>query len=939
MLRGDSLREMVRSAERAYAHAENNDERRRSRALLNALTQCVDHGNPEYLRAFQALKRFPVDIEEFISSEEFLRGTTMEIWPTLVDDIKAMNPDTICGEHPNYEALLGGATGTGKTTLSQCTNLYQIYLFSCFDMPQRLYGLAGNTPIIFTMMSVNVSITRTAIYKPLREVFVQMPFIRRWVPWNTYIESTLILPEQNVQVIPAQANVTSIVGQAIAGGIIDEVNFMAVIDSSKQVAGRRGDGGKYDQAEETYTNVSRRREGRFQTRGLSMGTLCVLSSTRYKDDFIDRRMEQVRKNNERGVYIFRKKQYEVQPRYVLNPHLETFRLLVGNDRYPTKVLEPHEEAGRDYPENAQVENVPINYRPAFLSDPENALRDVIGIATDTISAFITRRNKIVDAVLLGSNQYGLQNWVTKPVYDLAANEFPEWNPEAMPKTKAEKEIQRFAHVDLSQTKDRCGIAISSIAGTKKIIGENGEIEEAPLFKVEAIFALKPSALHPVEMGEIRRFLMQLVDFYKISLVEVTFDGFQSKDSQQILMRSGIVSREISMDTKMEPYEYLRRALYEDRIAMVEHELCRTELSRLELHVIKEKIDHPPKGCFTGDTRIALLDGTQPTFEELAKRYGPDETFPVYSMGPDGVCVGQGRNPRVTRENAELVEVTLDNYQVIRCTPDHLFMTLDGEWVQAQNLTPDVSIMPLYRTRAYKGGWSDYERVWCPRRNRRLLTHQMAAGLPEGAPAGFHVHHKDENKANNVPGNLELIAQADHARKHTTKRHQTDTFYVSRLREGHKQYRENGGNEKSRLNMLRLYDEGILKRGRAPCCIEGCEKPSQAKGMCDVHYQQHRRVRLKAERSAKQTNHRILSVRRLDERADVWDITVDVHHNFALSSGVFVHNSKDCSDAMCGSIYGAATSRFSRGIAAFRDKDGKVVQAPILSERPQRIERS
>ncbi|HEX6817120.1 MAG TPA: DNA gyrase subunit A, partial [Ktedonobacterales bacterium] len=40
------------------------------------------------------------------------------------------------------------------------------------------------------------------------------------------------------------------------------------------------------------------------------------------------------------------------------------------------------------------------------------------------------------------------------------------------------------------------------------------------------------------------------------------------------------------------------------------------------------------------------------------------------------------------------------------------------------------------------------------------------------------------------------------------------------------------------------------------------------------------------------NHRVVSVRWLDEREDVYDITVDEHHNFLLAGGVFVHNSLD-----------------------------------------------
>ena len=48
------------------------------------------------------------------------------------------------------------------------------------------------------------------------------------------------------------------------------------------------------------------------------------------------------------------------------------------------------------------------------------------------------------------------------------------------------------------------------------------------------------------------------------------------------------------------------------------------------------------------------------------------------------------------------------------------------------------------------------------------------------------------------------------------------------------------------------------------------------------------ARLRA--SAAQVNHTVAAVERLDETADVYDLTVEDYHNFALEAGVFVHNS-------------------------------------------------
>src|SRR5450759_2093452 len=96
------------------------------------------------------------------------------------------------------------------------------------------------------------------------------------------------------------------------------------------------------------------------------------------------------------------------------------------------------------------------------------------------------------------------------------------------------------------------------------------------------------------------------------------------------------------------------------------------------------------GCFTGDTRIKLLDGTEKSFAELAE-LGPDAVFYVSSVDDKGrIVVGEGRNSRTTRRNASLVEVTLDSGEKIRCTPDHRFMLRDGSYKEAQYLTSEDS---------------------------------------------------------------------------------------------------------------------------------------------------------------------------------------------------------------------------------------------------------
>jgi hypothetical protein len=288
------LDERKRDAERAYANALASGYEREARVFKHAAEQIIDHENPEFFNAIARMTRMPVTIDEFMESPEFLgcdqAEPLMEFWPNLKPVIRSMNPDVIAGDPPIHQALMGGATGWGKTHAALATTLYQVYLLSCFDNPHALFRLnRATTPIMFMFMTTSLTVTKRVLYEPFRAVWTNMPYAKRWTRWDTRKESELVL-DNNVQVVPILANLQKILGQAVAGAIVDEINFYAMVEESKQVAGNYGLGGKYDQADIIFTNITRRRARSFTTRGVSIGCICAPSSTRYKGDYIDRKM-------------------------------------------------------------------------------------------------------------------------------------------------------------------------------------------------------------------------------------------------------------------------------------------------------------------------------------------------------------------------------------------------------------------------------------------------------------------------------------------------------------------------------------------------------------------------------------------------------------------------------------------------------------------------
>lgn len=185
----------------------------------------------------------------------------------------------------------------------------------------------------------------------------------------------------------------------------------------------------------------------------------------------------------------------------------------------------------------------------------------------------------------------------------------------------------------------------------------------------------------------------------------------------------------------------------------------------------ETLTSPTWQCLAGETPIPLLDGTTPTIRELAERGGD---FTVYSCDATGRIVpGRGHSARVTHEAAPILEVVLDSGAVVRCTGNHPFLTRSGQWVLAENLTPNTALMPLYRrtsSRAAGDYLTGYEQVYHPATGKYELTHhavyRATVGPPETVWArGEVIHHRDHRKGNNDQRNLGAVSRKGHAQHH------------------------------------------------------------------------------------------------------------------------------------------------------------------------------
>lgn len=287
------------------------------------------------------------------------------------------------------------------------------------------------------------------------------------------------------------------------------------------------------------------------------------------------------------------------------------------------------------------------------------------------------------------------------------------------------------------------------------------------------------------------------------------------------------------------------------------------------------------GCFSGDTLIALADGRTLSFKEIMAEQAAGKEHFCYTIRSDGK-IGLERifNPRMTKASADVMKVTLDNGETIICTPDHSFMMRDGSFKPIEDVAMNDSLMPLYRKFSdFKESGiaiDGYEMVLDPLSGCWLFTHVLADwyNRRQGIyteDEGEHCHHVDFNKLNNNPTNIRRLTAEDHLGLH--REHVGKTLH-----------REDVIEEWKDVDLLAWRREKTKQQWTPEF---RSKRAAAYDTFCKRYFNGDESLACEA---VGRFNHRIVSIERLEERMDVYDIEVPTTHNFALASGVFVHNS-------------------------------------------------
>jgi hypothetical protein len=690
---------------------------------------------------------------EFLTDPFYLSDYGNQLYPVLQQDFVKLftSFDNI------VEVILAGGIRWGKNYFARAAIARMIYEVLMLKDPQKYYNMATSSKLYIVNFSISATHAQNEFFDELKTVIDSSMFFSKY-RINKHLQSEIHfslgggeINRGNLILLSGNSSELSGIGKSIIAGIMDEANFMSDVKNSKRSRGHGKDSNHYSAAWSLYNAVLRRIKLQFvKSNGVIPAKFFIISSQKHEKDFVNTKIDMAETNKDKSVFILRYNNWHTNPKY---QGMKKFKVGINDKNRKSRILSDS-ELGAEF---EKVIDVPYILKQEFIDDFQGAMCDYAGEKFFGKGKFINKakiphifsRNIVpfIDKNVININD---ENLVFNNHYKLYINK------------------NHVAHVDLAESGDSVGIALSYNDAPIEIEEHHdGHLIKniRPVIITDFLLTITPPEHEQIDFDKIYELFIKLTNI-GIQISDITFDKFQSTYLMQRLSKYGFNCWLLSVDRTPDAYIDLRYTINQGRYYSVYSEVLEFELEDIE-KTETGKIDHPSDGCFSGDTKIKLLNGKHLAFEEIYKNNMKE--FWVYSSTPKGdIRPALASNCHITKYVDEIAEITLDTGETIQCTPDHLFMLRNGEYKMAKNLCNEDSLMPLYTRYEGKYWLKGYERVFNNNMQRWEMTHAMVSrALNFGVVDKKNevIHHYDIDPLNNTPENLKKMTRKEHGEIH------------------------------------------------------------------------------------------------------------------------------------------------------------------------------
>ena len=175
-------------------------------------------------------------------------------------------------------------------------------------------------------------------------------------------------------------------------------------------------------------------------------------------------------------------------------------------------------------------------------------------------------------------------------------------------------------------------------------------------------------------------------------------------------------------------------------------------------------DDVSRGCLIGSTKIELVDGRIITMADLYREHLAGQKNYVWAVDrKTGHLRAQPvENVQLTKRTRELVKLKLDTGDTVTCTPDHPLYNTALDKVKANKARGQSLISANFFDDGDGYRITGYTKA-CSSRLNRVVADYYGLKIENR-----QIHHRDEDKKNNTPNNLQSLTPRQHYAKHPEK---------------------------------------------------------------------------------------------------------------------------------------------------------------------------